>query len=107
MENLRCPTCGKLTKQEHSTRVKNALRKVVSSGKKLGRPRKPFDIKKVLHLLNMGYSYRKLAKRINSNGSTIHRKVEEYYLNLPISKSKYEIDFSNSSDNKTIDEWHE
>jgi DNA invertase Pin-like site-specific DNA recombinase len=87
---ITCPTCGNLTKQEHSLRIKAGLKKVSDSGKRIGRPKDFFNIDKVLRLQRMGYSYRGMAKRIGISQTTIHRKTQEYYLERAIKTINHE-----------------
>ncbi len=72
----KCPTCGRLTKQEVAERIRVGLKK---SSKTAGRRRTFVSIEKILLLQRMGYSYRAMEKRIGIDHNIIQRRVKEYY----------------------------
>ena len=57
-------------------RVKSGLENARKKGKKLGRPKREVDIKKILELREKGLGYRKIAKKLNVSHSTIKRRLE-------------------------------
>ncbi|RLF18675.1 MAG: hypothetical protein DRJ68_06650, partial [Thermoprotei archaeon] len=58
-------------------RTKAGLERAVLQGKKLGRPRKDVDLKKVLDLRRKGVSLRDIARLMNVSYSTLLRRLKE------------------------------
>ena len=67
---------AELYRKDISKRTREALERLKRKGKKLGRPMKPIDLRKLKKMLKEGYTIAEIARYFGVSRSTIKRRIK-------------------------------
>jgi len=67
---------AQLYREDIRRRTKEALERLKRKGKKLGRPMKPIDLRKLKKMLKQGYTIAEIARHFQVSRSTIKRRLK-------------------------------